>query len=44
MACQECREFPAPQGRKKNKEKMEIRGSLVSRDEKYDGNKRGKRK
>ena len=32
MAYQECREFLAPQGRKDNKEKMELRGSLVSRD------------
>ena len=32
MVYQECREFLAPQGRKDNKEKMELRGSLVSRD------------
>ena len=32
MAYQECREFLTPQGRKDNKEKMELRGSLVSRD------------
>ena len=32
MAYQECREFLVPQGRKDNKEKMELRGSLVSRD------------
>ena len=28
----ECREFLAPQGHKDNKEKMELGGSLVSRD------------
>ena len=33
MAYQECREFLALQGRKVNKEKMELRGSLVSRDQ-----------
>ena len=32
MAYQECREFLAPQGRKYKEEKMELRGSLVSRD------------
>ena len=32
MAYQECKEFLTPQGRKGNKEKMELRGSLVSRD------------
>ena len=32
MAPQECREFLAPQGPKDNKVKMELRGSLVSRD------------
>ena len=33
MAYQECREFLALQGRKDLKEKMELRGSLVSRDQ-----------
>ena len=32
MAYQECGKFLAPQGRKDNAEKMELRGSLVSRD------------
>ena len=32
MAYQECREFLAPQGRKDIKEKIELRGSPVSRD------------
>ena len=32
MAYQECREFLTPQDRKGNKEKMELRRSLVSRD------------
>ena len=32
MAYQECQEFLASQGRKDNMEKMELRGSLVSRD------------
>ena len=32
MAYQECQEFLAPQGRKDNKEKMELRESLVSRE------------
>ena len=32
MAYQECQEFLTPQGREGNKEKMELRRSLVSRD------------
>ena len=32
MAYQECQEFLTPQGFKDKKEKMELRGSLVSRD------------